>query len=425
MPRSSFPSCRRLPVWLLMLAWTATTVAGDAVPAPATPPAITNATDAKAEFQPDAVLSDGSRSAPLWPGPAATPGAGPVWKDSQGKIVAADRVVRVLLSATPPPVRLSQGAVTFDGQRIVGSIDSYSETDGLKVSNPVLGPVQIPAALLSRVYIQEAAGGEEDELPVGLARPNAGGDGAAQKNLAVYRNADQADSRLFFLADGLVKLKAGDDIATVPLERLAFLSLAAPAQLPPTARELQVLLTDGTRVTGDVVAATADQLTLKSTVGSLKIPRPLIHSLWPHRAGFRLLARLTPTALKNHGQFDVHFPPRINRTAAGRPFAAAEFNLAGIGMHSYTRAEYALAGATTFVAFVALDQAAPEQAACAVRVYVDGTKKFEVDLTRKNAARWIAVPTAGGKALALEVDFGADQSDTGDLVDWINAILLQ
>ncbi|MGH7144785.1 MAG: NPCBM/NEW2 domain-containing protein [Planctomycetota bacterium] len=379
-------------------------------------------------FQPNTVLADGSEVGPLWPSAQAVGAAPAPWVDATGKTAPAGNIVRVLLSSTPPPAGVAQSATTFDGQRILGSIDAFSEKEGLKIVSPDLGPVQIPAALLSRLYVQPVAASEADDedLPPGLETPGAAPAASPrQKDLTVYRNADQAESRLFFLSDGIAKLKSGDDFFTAPMERLSYLTLAAPAQLPATTAQLLVLLTDGTRVTGNVVAVRPKQLVLKSSLGTLTIDRTMIHSLWPHEAGYRFLARERPTALKNFGQFDVHFAPRYNRTADGKPIDTAEFNFAGIGMHSYTRAEYALQGAGRFAAYVTLDRSAPAAAQTTVRVYLDGEKKLELDLNRNEPGRWIALPTAGAKTIALEVDFGPDHSDAGDLVDWINPVLLQ
>lgn len=423
-PLRPYP-CRRLPQCLpaiAMLLLASLLPAAEPAPPPPAPPPPPKA----GEFQPNTLLTDGTRQSALWPTPGKGDHTGCNWQDAQGKPVTA-AVLRVLLSNAPLPPSIGQGATTFDGQRILGSIEAYTEKEGLKLQSSVLGPVQIPAELLSRVYLQEQPAGDDEESP---AQQTPGASAAAtlaatQKDLARYRNGDQSPSRLFFLSEGQAKLKSGDDIATAPLERLAFVTLAAPKTMPAATRDLLVLLTDGSRISGDVTALDATHLIVKSSLGLIKLPRALIHSLWPRTDGFRFLARTVPTALVTHGQFDIDFPPRINRTAAGRPFQTAEFNLAGIGMHSYTRAGYSIGGAAKFSAFVTIDEQAPAQGGCTVRVFVDGAKKYEKEIKRSQPGEWLSVPTAGGKLLELEVDFGADQTDVGDLLDWVNAVLIQ
>jgi hypothetical protein len=158
----------------------------------------------------------------------------------------------------------------------------------------------------------------------------------------------------------------------------------------------------------------------------------------------RYLSDVEPSAVKEHlgPAFQKKMPFRRDANVLGEPLrmGGREYRK-GLGVHSYSRLEFDLGGEyTRFQATIGLDESArpfESQSPAAdvghviFRVRVDGNQMLEKAMSWRDAPAAIDLPVAGGRQLALEVDFGpAEGSGPGfnfarDRANWAEARIIR
>lgn len=127
------------------------------------------------------------------------------------------------------------------------------------------------------------------------------------------------------------------------------------------------------------------------------------------------------------GGAPVLFRWRKNQSAATGPLAIGRKEyLRGLGVHSFCKLTIDLEGKfTRFLAEVGLDRAAAPRATCAWRVLADGKELKSGEAKAGEPAATLKLPVAGVKILELVCDYGTDDDDAGDLLDWAEARLVK
>lgn len=192
----------------------------------------------------------------------------------------------------------------------------------------------------------------------------------------------------------------------------------------------RVYLSDGSVLSGTLGAHRAAQWALAGVEGmAWSIPEGAI--LRVSFAGGRLvyLDELEPKVEQKPlvGGAPLIFRWRKNQSAANGPMAIGKKEyLRGFGVHSFCTLTFQLGGTfTRFIAEVGLDRAAPPHAVCGWKVLADGQELKAGEAKAGAAPTTLKLPVSGVKMLELVCDYGADNDDAGDLLNWAEARLVR
>jgi hypothetical protein len=141
------------------------------------------------------------------------------------------------------------------------------------------------------------------------------------------------------------------------------------------------------------------------------------------------LSELTPTAIEEKpyvGGMPVVYRWRRDRSVTGGNLAiGGKTYERGLGVHSYCRLEYNLAGQyAKFLCDVGLDDAATG-GLCDWKVLLDGKEAAGGTAKPGHKAEAVRLDLKGVQQLALLCDYGPDESDAGDFLDWGGARLVK
>ena len=118
---------------------------------------------------------------------------------------------------------------------------------------------------------------------------------------------------------------------------------------------------------------------------------------------------------------------RKDLSAAGQPLRMNKKEYAhGLGVHSYSKITFALDGAyAKLLGEVGLDAAAGPQTTCDWKVQADGKELAAGSAKAGETPQKISVSVTGAKSLDLICDYGPDEDDAGDHLDWAEARLVK
>ncbi len=292
------------------------------------------------------------------------------------------------------------------------------------------------------------AGGRETRLPVSavsalwLAPPDGEEDaeayrrrlvaGRRRNDVVVLRNGDALEGVLASLGPKRLRIEVGTKPVAVELPKVAAVALSSDLATPlrPRGTFARLVLADGTRLS--LASAAADGHTLTGTTpfgAALGVALDRVEALDLHGGPAVYLSDLKPVAYRHTPYLGVAWPLVADGSVAGRDLRlAGGAHDKGLGMHSASRATYALpAGARRFEALVGLDDHAGQKGSVRVRVLVDGKERdlgIAGELTHRGGPRAVRVDVAGAKELTLVVDFGAG-GDVGDHVNWADARIVK
>lgn len=218
---------------------------------------------------------------------------------------------------------------------------------------------------------------------------------------------------------------------TLPFDQVAAFRYAALKPFAGTKGLLaRVQLSDGSILSGKLGAYQERKLTIAGGEGmTWNIPEAVILSVG--FAGGRLvyLDELEPKAEQKPlvGGAPLLFRWKKNQSAATGPLAIGKKEyLRGLGVHSFCKLTFELEGKfARFIADVGLDRAAAPRAACSWRVLADGQVLKSGEAKAGEPAATLKLPVAGVKILELVCDYGSDDDDAGDLLDWSEARLVR
>lgn len=254
--------------------------------------------------------------------------------------------------------------------------------------------------------------------------------GSAGGDRLVLRNGDRLTGRLTSLDEDSVTMSG--DVGKVSRKRVRAVVfdpryVKKPGTLGP---RTIVQLSDGTRLTVDrAVAATTAAMQVQTSRGTkLELPLKAIRSLLFLGKRVVPLSRRKPAAFEHTPYLDGKHPLRKDRNVLGGPLVlrGREYAL-GLGMHSRSRATWALSGDERhFLATVGVDDAAGGKGSVVFRVLVGGKAVFTSPvLTGKSKPLSVGpIPLKGHKRLTLIADFGPF-GDLLDLADWCDAVLVK
>jgi hypothetical protein len=120
-----------------------------------------------------------------------------------------------------------------------------------------------------------------------------------------------------------------------------------------------------------------------------------------------------------------HWRKNLSASAGSLAIGRKEY-LRGLGVHSFCKLTFQLEGKfTRFLADVGLDRAAGPRASCVWKVLADGQELKSGEAKAGEPAATLKLPVSGVKILELVCDYGPDEDDAGDLLDWSEARLVK
>jgi hypothetical protein len=140
------------------------------------------------------------------------------------------------------------------------------------------------------------------------------------------------------------------------------------------------------------------------------------------------LSDLKPAGAVQTGLFDVLFPFRLDRSAAGGPLRLGKTTYAkGLGLHSRCELTYDLQGRFAVLAALAgIDQAGGKRGNAELRILGDGRELLKpTRLAGGDNPVPVRCVVSGVGKLTLIADFGPDGVDVGDYVDLVEARLIR
>ena len=216
---------------------------------------------------------------------------------------------------------------------------------------------------------------------------------------------------------------------TVPRSRVGAIVFAAGGQQAATGSGLARLeLSGGIELVGAVAEHDGRSLTFVLPGGvELRLPAGALMRLTMLTDRISYLSDRDPLDFRETPFFGVRHGYRRDRNVRGGALAVGRVTYEkGLGVHSRSVLEYELDGSySTLSCVVGIDDVAESAGSVVFRVLLDGKESMAIEATGEDSPRRVRVELGTATRLALEVDFGSDEMDVGDIADWCDAMLVR
>lgn len=234
------------------------------------------------------------------------------------------------------------------------------------------------------------------------------------------------------LSDKEISFNAGGQSKAYPFDQIAAIKFAATEKFEANKALNAVLrLVDGSRISVKPVEVSGVSLKVEVADGKkMQFTGSSIVSLEFSGGRMVYLSTLTPKTVEQKpyvGGAPVVFTWRKDRSAANGPLKIGDTVYEkGVGVHSYCKLVYELNGGyVKFMADVGMDASAPAKAVSAWKVIVDGKESAGGIAKAGGEKKAVAIDVTGAKTLELICDFGPDEDDAGDRLDFAKARLIK
>jgi hypothetical protein len=234
------------------------------------------------------------------------------------------------------------------------------------------------------------------------------------------------------LSDKDITFNSGGQSRAYPFEQLAAARLAALETYEASkALNATIYVVDGSRLTVKLTGLDEGRLVLESLGGQkFQIGGYEVASIEFNGGRLVYLSSLTPSTVEQKpyvGGVPVVFTWRKDRSVANAPLKIGSTTFdKGIGVHSYCRLVFELNGEyEKFIAEVGMDASAPAKAICSWKVQTDGHEIAAGSATADGEKKLLKLDVAHAKQLELICDYGSDDNDMGDRLDFANARLIK
>ncbi len=248
------------------------------------------------------------------------------------------------------------------------------------------------------------------------------------EDVITLTNGDTARGLLSAVDAATITVQAAGTPVTLPWDAIRTVTLAAvPTDIrAKDERAVLVTLADGSMLSGDSLAITADKATLVAGGATRDLASAAVVAVEQVNGPVAWLSSLAPTESVHTPFLETVFPARMDRTVRGEPMRFGDRTFPrGIGVHAYSRMTWELPQGRykTFRTQYAIDGDNP-YANVIVRIKLDGKVVHEAeDFVAGKVAEVVQAPLAGAKTLTLEVDYGKTY-DVQDRFNWIEPALL-
>ncbi len=305
---------------------------------------------------------------------------------------------------------------------------------GFVVRNAALGEVTVPLDQVSAVRFPAALARSDDPPPLAHGE---------KEDRFVFAGGDRLEGTLRSVDAAVVRIRtsAGAE-RSLRTDALLGFALAPFSREPETGLRVQLLLVDGSRITGSGVSAEGANWMLQDPGGGKPrpVPRNCIAGMAVRGGRGTALSDLDPASIEVKpfwGDDPLVLPlrPRFDRAFTldrGTPpplRLGGRTYLRGVSMFSGTTATWSLEGKgfRTFAAAVGVDDAGPKGAVL-FEVLLDGRSAWKSGPLRtvppgSEPAPVPPLDVSGAKTLSLVVHAGPDD-DVQDFADWVKAALI-
>jgi hypothetical protein len=229
-----------------------------------------------------------------------------------------------------------------------------------------------------------------------------------------------------------VSFNAGGQSRAYAFDAIVGLRLAPLEDFKATADPVATLvLRDGSRVTGKVLGLKEKKLKVEAlNAQPWSVPAESLASLEFKGGKMVYLSDLVPASVEEKpyvGGAPLVFKWRKDRSASGGKISLAGKDYdRGIGVHSYARLTFNLEGQyAKFLCDTGLDASASASAASAWKVLVDGKEAAAGLAKAGEKPQPVKIELKGASKLELICDYGPDDDDAGDVLDWAGARLIK
>jgi hypothetical protein len=323
-------------------------------------------------------------------------------------------------SAAPRPSSAPFTLFLLSGDRIGGEPLGI-ENEQLLWKSPALGELKF-----SLKSLKALARGSDEPPAVDQVRAD---------DLIVMDNGDSVRGIVTAMTPDTITIE-GDAMLDVPMTSVRAMHFALAGN-PQAAQEgggraFRVRFTDGSSITGPSAQSDGRKLILTLADKTTRdLPLSLIGGIEQLDGPVSWLSSRAPEQVVQVPYFGtLQWPTRMDATVGGRPiqFAGRTYSR-GIGVHAYSRIDYALNGGA-YAAFRTQYAIAQEEkrqfADVTVRIRIDGATVHEQASVKADTLSPVVLIDfpQGAKKLTLEVDYG-QANDTQDRFNWIEPALLR
>ena len=310
------------------------------------------------------------------------------------------------------------------GSTINAKIVSGNEK-ALKMQSPLLGEFEIKNNAIKGVVFTR--GDIPDSKFAGFF---AGSD--PDKDSILTPKAEKQVGFMVSLSDKALEFDQEGQKRPIPFEQLGALRFAELEKFKPLMGvQGSVTLSDGSKLTGVMNGLKDEKLELKVYEDqNLSVPVDAIRALT--LAGGKLIylsdfPALTVEEKPLVGGFPVIFHWKKNKAVTGGPLkiAGKEYSR-GLGVHAYAKVTLNLEGQyEKLLVEPGLDDTGLNGPGCSWRIVGDGKELAKGEAKLGQAPTQGKFDVKGVKTLELIADFGPDNDDAGDHLDWANARLVK
>jgi hypothetical protein len=346
------------------------------------------------------------------------------FKFQEGGTVAAKDIAEVRFTGSTPAEPAKCTLYLRNGDQLKVAVLSGNDSN-LKVKSDALGELTMDNKFVDGLIFAQKDPTPQDVLDEFLKT-------TPKDDLLLLPKGDAAKGALEKLTDKDLNFNVEKQSKTYTFEQVVGVRLVpleeykAPADLRAT-----INLADGSRLTGKLQQLDGAALKFEGIDGKpWSVPASAIKSVAFKGGNLVYVSDLTPKSLEEKpyvGGVPIVFHWRRDQSVTGHPLSISGKTFdKGVGVHSFTRLTYDLGGQyAKFLVSVGVDSSAPLSAVCSWKISVDG-KEAAAGIAKANEiAKLVKLEVKDAKELELICDYGPDEDDAGDHLDWGNARLIK
>ena len=304
---------------------------------------------------------------------------------------------------------------------ILGGDDSK-----LKLQSGALGEFSLENKWLNAIVVTLKDGPSAQSIDEFLKAP------PPKEDQLLLAKGETASGFMEKFSEKELSFNAGGQSRPYPLEKIAVLRLA-PLEKYKAAAELRatLILHDGSHISGKLLGLTDKALKAEALDGQTwSVDTAQILSIVFTGGKLVYVSDLKPKEVDEKpyaGGAPLVFKWRRDQSVTGGKLSAGgkEYER-GLGVHSFSRLMFELDGEyIKFLCDVGMDRGAAASAVCAWKVVADGKDAASGISKAGSGIESLKLDVKGAKVLELICDYGPDEDDFGDHLDWANARLLK
>lgn len=264
--------------------------------------------------------------------------------------------------------------------------------------------------------------------------------GERTSDRVIFANGDFAEGAFERIADADIILSVEGPEGRpaerkLPLVQVAAVAFATRKHAPAAGTAVILACADGSRFTGVLREAELKKgmVAVETPYREFLVRLEQIAALRPKESKLVFLSQLevneTASEEKPYlgGPREVIFGYRKDTNAKGGEIRVGNDKYErGLGVHSYSKLVFPLRQEyRTFLAVVGFDDMVAKPGSAAYRVLLDGESRLEGKLDAGKRFSPFRLDVSGAEELALIVDYGDDDSDRNDFVNWAHARLIR